>query len=113
MFILLQWIQTLKQVKSFWLARLFSKTVLDTLIGKKNGPDTGDTQDGNDSKAHLSGKSCPMYAVAKNVAASDVPTGTMKHLTSVVAVTVTNTNDDPLTVNSVSFSAQEGTLIFG
>lgn len=84
-----------------------------TLIGKKNGPDTGDTQDGNDSKAHLSGKSCPMYAVAKNVAASDVPTLTMKHLTSVVAVTVTNTNDDPLTVNSVSFSAPEGTTIFG
>lgn len=84
-----------------------------TLIGKKNGPDTGDTQDGNDSKAHLSGKSCPMYAVAKNVAASDVPTFTMKHLTSVVAVTVTNANDDPLTVNSVSFSAPEGTLIFG
>lgn len=84
-----------------------------TLIGKKNGPDTGDTQNGNDSKAHLSGKSCPMYAVAKNVAASDVPTFTMKHLTSVVAVTVTNTNDDPLTVNSVSFSAPEGTLIFG
>lgn len=54
-----------------------------------------------------------MYAVAKNVAASDVPTFTMKHLTSVVAVTVTNTNDDPLIVNSVSFSAPEGTLIFG
>lgn len=84
-----------------------------TLIGKKNGRDTGDTQDGNDSKAHLSAKSCPMYAVAKNVAASDVPTFTMKHLTSVVAVTVTNTNDDALTVNSVSFSAPEGTTIFG
>ena len=84
-----------------------------TLIGKKNGLDTEDTQDGNDSKAHLSGRSCPMYAVAKNVAASDVPTFTMKHLTSVVAVTVTNTNDDPLTVNSVSFSAPEGTTIFG
>lgn len=84
-----------------------------TLIGKKTGKATEDTQDGNDSKAHLSGKSCPMYAVAKNVAASDVPTFTMKHLTSVVAVTVTNANDDPLTVNSVSFSAPEGTLIFG
>ena len=83
------------------------------MIGKKNGPDTGDTQNGNDSKAHLSGRSCPMYAVATNVAASDVPTFTMKHLTSVVAVTVTNTNDDPLTVNSVSFSAPEGTTIFG
>ena len=54
-----------------------------------------------------------MYAVAKNVAASDVPTFTMKHLTSVVAVTVTNTNDDHLIVNSVSFSAPEGTTIFG
>lgn len=84
-----------------------------TLIGKKNGKDTGDTQDGNDSKAHLSGRSCPMYAVAKNVAASAIPTFTMKHLTSVVAVTVTNANDAPLTVNSVSFSAPEGTTIFG
>lgn len=84
-----------------------------TLIGKKNGKDTGDTQDGNDSKAHLSGKSCPMYAVAKNVAASGVPTFTMKHLTSVVAVTVTNANDAPLTVSSVSFSAPEGITIFG
>lgn len=84
-----------------------------TLIGKKTGKATGDTQDGNDSKAHLSGRSCPMYAVAKNVAASDVPTFTMKHLTSVVAVTVTNTNDDALIVNSVSFSAPEGTTIFG
>ena len=84
-----------------------------TLIGKKTGKATGDTQDGNDSKAHLSGRSCPMYAVAKNVEASDVPTFTMKHLTSVVAVTVTNTNDDHLIVNSVSFSAPEGTTIFG
>ena len=84
-----------------------------TLIGKKNGPDAGDTQDGNDSKAHLIGRSCPMYATAKNIQAADVPAFTMKHLTSVVAVTVTNDNNDPLTVNSVSFSAPEGTLIFG
>lgn len=84
-----------------------------TLIGKKNGPDAGDTQDGNDSKAHLIGRSCPMYATAKNIQAADVPAFTMKHLTSVVAVTVTNDNNAPLTVNSVSFSAPEGTLIFG
>lgn len=84
-----------------------------TLIGKKNGPDAGDTQDGNDSKAHLIGRSCPMYATAKNIQAADVPAFTMKHLTSVVAVTVTNDNNDPLTVNTVSFSAPEGTLIFG
>lgn len=84
-----------------------------TLIGKKNGTDAGDTQDGNDSKAHLIGRSCPMYATAKNIQAADVPAFTMKHLTSVVAVTVTNDNNDPLTVNSVSFSAPEGTLIFG
>lgn len=84
-----------------------------TLIGKKNGPDSGDTQDGNDSKAHLSGRSCPMYAIAKDVAATEVPSFLMKHLASVVAITVTNANDDPLTVNSVSFSAPEGTTIFG
>lgn len=87
-----------------------------TYIGERS--DQTQIQTGNDSKAHLiygnTGlRNCPLYAVAKDVAASSTPTFTMKHLASVVAVNVTNTNDAPLTVSSVSFTAPTGTTIVG
>lgn len=90
-----------------------------TYIGERS--DQTQIQTGNDSKSHLiydetknaSLRNCPLYAVAKNVAASSTPTFTMKHLASVVAVNVTNTNDAPLTVSSVSFTAPTGTSIVG
>mgnify|MGYP004645482487 CR=1 FL=1 len=90
-----------------------------TYIGERS--DQTQIQSGNDSKSHLiydetknaSLRNCPLYAVAKNVAASSTPTFTMKHLASVVAVNVTNTNDAPLTVSSVSFTAPTGTKIVG
>lgn len=74
----------------------------------------------NDSKAHLiynekgNGlKNCPLYAVLKNVPASEKPVFQMKHLSSVVAVKVTNNSGNPLTVSKVAFSAPEGTTIVG
>lgn len=77
-------------------------------------------QTGNDSKAHLiynekgNGlKNCPLYAVLKNVSASEKPVFQMKHLSSVVAVKVTNNSGNPLTVSKVAFSAPEGTTIVG
>ena len=78
-------------------------------------------QTGNDSKAHLiygasnqTGlRNCPLYAVSKGVAASATPTFTMKQLASIVEVNVTNTNDAPLTVSTVSFTAPAGTNIVG
>lgn len=83
--------------------------------------DMGQTQAGNDSKAHLiydnSNKAglrnCPLYAVAKNVASSATPTFTMCNLASVVAVKVTNTTDADLTVSNVTFTAPDGTSIVG
>ena len=83
--------------------------------------DMSQTQTGNDSKAHLiydnSNKAglrnCPLYAVAKNVPSSAIPTFTMHNLASVVAVKVTNTTDTDLTVSNVSFTAPEGTSIVG
>ena len=68
---------------------------------------TTQTQTGNSSTAHLSGKACPLYGVAKSVASDEKPALTMKNLASVVAIKVTNTLDDALTVTSVSFTSTE------
>ena len=88
-------------------------------IGERS--DQTQIQTGNDSKAHLiygasnqTGlRNCPLYAVSKGVAASATPTFTMKQLASIVEVNVTNTNDAPLTVSTVSFTAPAGTSIVG
>ena len=88
-------------------------------IGERS--DQTQIQTGNDSKAHLiygasnqTGlRNCPLYAVAKGVAASATPTFTMKQLASIVEVNVTNTNPAPLTVSTVSFTAPAGTNIVG
>lgn len=83
--------------------------------------DNGQTQTGNDSKAHLiysnrneqGFRNCPLYAVAKSVKSSETPAFTMRNLASVVAVKVTNTTGNELTVSKVSFTAPEGTTIAG
>lgn len=62
-------------------------------------------QKGNNSLAHLSGKSCPLFGVAKSVAASSKLSLTMKHLTSIVEVKVSNNSGAPVKVNSVAFTA--------
>ncbi|MGM9751371.1 MAG: choice-of-anchor J domain-containing protein [Candidatus Cryptobacteroides sp.] len=64
-------------------------------------------QKGNNSLAHLSGKSCPLFGVAKSVAASSKLSLTMKHLTSIVEVKVSNNSGAPVKVNSVAFTASE------
>ncbi len=68
---------------------------------------TSQTQTGNDSRAHLAGSNCPLYGVVKNVNSSDMPAFAMNQLTSVVAVNVTNTLSEALTVSSVSFTSTE------
>ena len=65
------------------------------------------TQNGNNSLAHLSGKSCPLFGVAKSVPASSKLSLTMKHLTSIVEVKVSNNSGAPVKVNSVAFTASE------
>lgn len=64
-------------------------------------------QNGNNSKAHLCKTLCPLYGVSKSVEAKKPVSLEMKHLTSVVEINVTNSNDDPLTVSSISFSTDE------
>lgn len=73
-----------------------------TTIGGKS-----QTQTGNNSRAHLSGKACPLYGIASNVAYDKTPSIAMNHLTSVIKVAVTNNSGEDLTVSSVSFTGTE------
>jgi len=70
-------------------------------------------QTGNSTTNHLSGNYFPLYGVATNVDFDASPSITLNNIVSVIEVKVTNKNDDPLTVNSVSFTAPEGTSIVG
>lgn len=72
-------------------------------IGNRNGV----KQDGLNSTKHLSGTSCNMYGVAKNIAADQPVAVDMKHLTSVVKINVKNTSGADLTISSVEFTAEE------
>ncbi len=70
-------------------------------------------QTGNSTTNHLSGNYFPLYGVATNVDFDASPSITLNNIVSVIEVKVTNKNDDPLTVNRVSFTAPEGTSIVG
>ena len=65
------------------------------------------TQNGNNSLAHLSGKTCPLYGVAKSVPERSKLSLTMKHLTSIVEIKVTNNSGAPVKVNSVTFTGTD------
>ena len=68
---------------------------------------TSQTQTGNNSTAHLCGKTCPLYGVASAVASDVTPSIKMNHLTSIVEVNVTNNSGNELTVSSVSFTGTD------
>ena len=67
----------------------------------------GLNQKGYNNMASLKGSVCPLYGVAKSVPGSEMPSISMNHLSSVVAINVTNTNDEPLTVTTATLTAQE------
>ena len=69
------------------------------------GYSTGLTQTGYNSTASLKGSVCPLYGVLKYGGVE--PELEMQHLSSVVAIKVTNKNDEPLTVTTASFTATE------
>jgi len=73
-----------------------------TYIGHKNL-----VQNGYNSTAHLSDNKCPLYGIEKNVDGAALPEITMQHLTSVVALNITNTLEEPLTITSASITAEE------
>lgn len=62
------------------------------------------TQKGNNSTAHLSGKYLPLVGVAKGVAANQAPTLTLKHSASYAKFIVKNSLNEPITVTGISIS---------
>lgn len=66
---------------------------------------TTQTQNGNNSMAHLAGSACPLVGVAKGVAANVSPVFTMNHASSVVKFTVKNSLQEAITVSSVALTA--------
>lgn len=69
--------------------------------------DTPAVQNGNNLTSHLVERYAPLWGKVANVPSNDKPSMTMQHLASVVAVKVTNTTEEPLTVNSVAFTSTE------
>lgn len=65
------------------------------------------TQNGNDSKAHIAGKNYPLYGVAKGVAASAKPSIKMSHASSLVEFVVKNGTGEAFVVESIAFTAPE------
>lgn len=82
-----------------------------TYIGRRS--DQAQEQEGNNSTAHLSGTNFPLFGKVTSVAKDDTPAITLSSIASFVEVKVTNKNDDPLTVTSVSFTAPNGSEIVG
>lgn len=79
------------------------KTTGYTYIGYSSGLN----QTGYDSKASLKGSVCPLYGLATEVEAGETPEMTMRHLSSVVELKVTNTTEEPLIITSASLTATE------
>lgn len=69
--------------------------------------DTPAVQKGNNSTSHLIERYAPLWGKAEKVASNEKPSMMMQHLATVVAVKVTNTTENPLTVNSVAFTSTE------
>ena len=76
-----------------------------TEIGSKAS--SQQTQEGNDSKAHLAGTGFPLYGQVKNVAKDVEAVVPMHHLVSVVAVKVKNGTAAPVKINQIVFTASE------
>ena len=69
------------------------------------GHSKGLNQTGYDSMASLKGSVCPLYGVLKYGGVK--PELEMQHLSSVIAINVTNDTDEPLTITTASFTAPE------
>ena len=78
-----------------------------TYIGNRKGI----SQKKNDSKEHLCGTNCPLYAVLKGLDSSEDVSMTMKHISSVVEITVTNSSNKALVVKTVKFESDQEDIV--
>jgi len=65
------------------------------------------TQNGYDDMTALGGSRCPLYGVVKSLPAGKSPEFEMRHLSSVVAINVTNNAESSLVINTASLTAEE------
>ncbi len=68
------------------------------------------TQNGNNSTAHLAGSAFPLYGVTTGVAYDSSPSVTMKHLASYVEFEITNNSSKALTVSKIQFDAPQNII---
>lgn len=65
------------------------------------------TQNGNDSMAHIAGSNYPLVGVAKGVANGTAPAVAMKNVASLLEFEVTNSLDEAITVTNITLTAPE------
>lgn len=65
------------------------------------------TQNGNNSMAHIAGDNYPLAGMAYATPANSTPSIKMAHVTSLLEVVVTNNTDEPLTVEEIMVNAPE------
>lgn len=85
-----------------------NKSTYVTVASKTSGVQT---QNGNNSMAHIAGANYPLAGKAYATSAGSTPELKMNHVTSLLEVVVTNATEEPLTVTEIIFNAPE--LIVG
>ena len=65
------------------------------------------TQEGNDSRAHVAGEAMPLYGTAMGVADNKVPATELQHLASIIEINVTNQVTPVLEVSEIKVTAPE------
>lgn len=65
------------------------------------------TQEGNNSMAHLDGNNFPLYGKVTGVPYNEVPTVTMNHALAYIEFNVTNSSSKPLSVETITFKGTE------
>jgi len=80
-------------------------------IGCADSHTTAQTQNGNNSTAHLAGQYFPLYAQAKNVASDASVSLNFKPIASILKIAVKNETNEDLTVSDISFSAKNEDVI--
>ena len=81
-----------------------NKTAYVTVASKSGSVQT---QNGNNSMAHIAGANYPLAGNAYATAAGTTPELKMSHITSLLEVVVTNAMDEPLTVTEIILNAPE------
>ena len=77
-------------------------------IGSKSNE--SQSQDSTDSMSHIAGANYPLYGKATVAATTNVEVK-MNHLTSVIAVNVTNNESETITVNKISFETSSNNIV--